>query len=126
METKDAVASLGALAQENRLEVFRLLVQAGPDGLPAGQIAERLKLAAPTLSFHLAQLKHAGLVQAKRDGRSLIYAADYDGMNDLMGFLTENCCGGTVTCDVPACEPASRTPTSNSIVRRKSRGVTRQ
>ena len=120
METKDAVAALGALAQENRLEVFRLLVQAGPDGLPAGQIAERLKLAPPTLSFHLAQLKHAGLAQAKRDGRSLIYAADYDSMNELMAFLTENCCAGA-GCGVPVCAPASAT-----IVRRKSRGATRQ
>lgn len=122
MESMEAVAALGALAQENRLEVFRVLVQAGPGGLPAGQIAERLKLASPTLSFHLAQLKHAGLVKVKRDGRSLIYAADYDGMNELMGFLTENCCAGdAVGCGVPACEPASRT-----VVRRRSRGVTRQ
>ena len=121
MEMTDAVAALGALAQANRLEVFRLLVQAGPEGLPAGQIAERLKLPSPTLSFHLAQLKHAGLVRARRDGRSLIYATDYDGMNDLMSFLTENCCGGAVACDVPVCEPTSRT-----IVRRKSRGATRQ
>jgi DNA-binding transcriptional ArsR family regulator len=121
METNDAVAALGALAQENRLDVFRLLVQAGPDGLPAGQIAERLKLASPTLSFHLAQLKHAGLVQSKREGRSLIYAADYDGMNALMEFLTENCCGGvSTTCRMPTCEPASST-----IVRRKPRGATR-
>lgn len=122
METNDAVAALGALAQESRLEVFRLLVQAGPQGLPAGQIAERLKLASPTLSFHLAQLKHAGLVQVKRDGRSLIYAADYDGMNELMSFLTENCCAGDAAgCGVPACEPASRT-----VVRRRNRGATRQ
>src|SRR5689334_21360310 len=116
MEPMEAVAALGALAQENRLEVFRLLVQAGPEGLPAGQIAERLKLASPTLSFHLAQLKHAGLVKAKRDGRSLIYAADYEGMNDLMSFLTENCCAGEAHgCGALACEPASRT-----VVRRKS------
>jgi ArsR family transcriptional regulator, arsenate/arsenite/antimonite-responsive transcriptional repressor len=101
METSKAVAALGALAQENRLEVFRLLVQAGPDGLPAGQIAEELGIAAPTLSFHLAQLKHAGLVHQRRDGRSLIYATNYDGMNALMGFLTENCCGG----DPAACFP---------------------
>lgn len=122
MEPLEAVAALGALAQENRLEVFRLLVQAGPRGLPAGQIAERLKLASPTLSFHLAQLRHAGLVKVKRDGRSLIYAADYDGMNELMGFLTENCCAGDAAgCGVPACEPALRT-----VVRRRSRGVTRQ
>ena len=122
MESTDAVAALSALAQESRLDVFRLLVQAGPDGLPAGQIAERLKLASPTLSFHLAQLKHAGLVRSKRDGRSLIYAADYDGMNELMAFLTENCCAGSsATCRVPVCEPASST-----IVRRKPRGATRQ
>jgi ArsR family transcriptional regulator len=122
METKDAVNALTALAHESRLEVFRTLVQAGPDGLPAGQIAERLKLPSPTLSFHLAQLKHAGLVQSTRDGRSLIYAADYDGMNELMGFLMENCCAGAAAgCGVPACEPASAT-----IVRRKSRGATRQ
>jgi ArsR family transcriptional regulator, arsenate/arsenite/antimonite-responsive transcriptional repressor len=122
METTDAVAALSALAQESRLQVFRLLVQAGPDGLPAGQIAERLKLASPTLSFHLAQLRHAGLVTLRRDGRSLIYAADYDGMNDLMGFLTENCCAGEPAgCGVPVCEPKSAT-----IVRRKSRGATRQ
>ncbi|WIM09168.1 metalloregulator ArsR/SmtB family transcription factor [Enhydrobacter sp.] len=123
MESIEAVAALGALAQENRLEVFRLLVQAGPEGLPAGQIAERLKLASPTLSFHLAQLRHAGLVTAKRDGRSLIYAADYDGMDDLMSFLTENCCGGKAEgCGIPACEPASRTV----IHRRTKRGASRQ
>jgi ArsR family transcriptional regulator, arsenate/arsenite/antimonite-responsive transcriptional repressor len=94
MKSSDAVDALSALAQENRLDAFRLLVQAGPDGLPAGEIAERLKLAAPTLSFHLAQLRHAGLIHQRREGRSLIYAANYDGMNVLMGFLTENCCGG--------------------------------
>ncbi len=117
-----AVSALGALAQESRLQVFRLLVQAGPEGLAAGQVAERLKLASPTLSFHLAQLKHAGLVTLRREGRSLIYAADYDGMNELMGFLTENCCAGNAAgCAVPACEPASAT-----VVRRKSRGASRQ
>jgi Predicted transcriptional regulators len=95
METSSAVAALAALAQENRLDIFRLLVQAGAQGLPAGQIAERLGIAAPTLSFHLAQLKHAGLVHQRRDGRSLIYATNYDGMNALMSFLTENCCAGS-------------------------------
>ena len=94
MKSTDAVAALSALAQENRLEAFRLLVQAGSEGLSAGDIAGRLKLAAPTLSFHLAQLRHAGLIHQRRDGRSLIYAANYDGMSVLMGFLTENCCGG--------------------------------
>jgi len=121
METENAVAALSALAQQNRLEVFRLLVQAGRDGLPAGQIAERLKLAAPTLSFHLAQLKHAGLVQVRRDGRSLIYAADYGGMNELMGFLTENCCAGdAAVCGAPACAPPQATN-----LRRRVKGAVR-
>jgi DNA-binding transcriptional ArsR family regulator len=125
METKDAVAALAALAQDSRLDVFRLLVQTGPEGMAAGEIAERLDISPATLSFHLAQLRHAGLISMRRDGRSLIYSADYDGMNELMGFLTENCCGGAVgnavSCGVPACEPASRT-----MIRRKSRGATRQ
>jgi len=126
METKDAVAALAALAQDSRLDVFRLLVQTGPDGIAAGRIAERLAISPATLSFHLAQLRHAGLINMRRDGRSLVYSADYDGMNELMSFLTENCCGGAVACGVPACEPASRTPISSAIVRRKSRGATRQ
>lgn len=114
--------ALAALAQENRLDVFRLLVQAGAPGLPAGQIAERLKIASPTLSFHLAQLKHAGLVEVRRDGRSLIYAADYEGMNELMEFLTDNCCAGdAAACGVPLCDPKSAT-----ITRKRARGVTRQ
>jgi len=121
METKDAVSALAALAQDSRLDVFRLLVQTGPDGLAAGEVAERLRITPATLSFHLAQLRHAGLITMRRDGRSLIYSADYDGMNELMGFLTDNCCGGSVACGVPVCEPVSRT-----IVRRKSRGATRQ
>jgi ArsR family transcriptional regulator len=122
MEKTDAIAALAALAQENRLDVFRLLVGAGAGGMPAGQIAGRLKIAAATLSFHLAQLKHAGLVQARRHGRSLIYATDYDGMNGLMEFLTDNCCNGdAAACRVPICEPQSAT-----IVRRKPRGATRQ
>ena len=122
MEKTEAVTALAALAQEHRLDVFRLLVGVGTDGLPAGQIAERLGLAAPTLSFHLAQLRHAGLVQVRRDGRSLIYAADYDGMTELMEYLTENCCNGDPSaCRVPVCEPRSAT-----IVRRKPRRAVRQ
>jgi DNA-binding transcriptional ArsR family regulator len=101
METSSAVAALGALAQENRLDVFRLLVQAGPDGVPAGEIGERLGVAPATLSFHLAQLRHAGLIGMRREGRSLIYSANYDSMNALMGFLTENCCRGSAACAVP-------------------------
>jgi len=121
METTDAVAALGALAQENRLDVFRLLVRTGPDGLPAGEIAERLKIAPATLSFHLAQLRQAGLATMKREGRSLIYSADYDGMNDLMSFLTENCCAGAGNCRVPACEPSTA-----SVRRAKPRRPVRQ
>ena len=94
METGRAVVALDALAQESRLGIFRLIVQAGLDGLPAGRIAGRMGLPAPTLSFHLSQLKHAGLIASRREGRSLIYAADFDAMNDLVDFLTENCCGG--------------------------------
>ena len=109
MEKADVVAALVALAQDNRLDVFRVLVRTGTDGLAAGQIAERLDIAAPTLSFHLAQLRHAGLIQVRRDGRSLIYAANYDGMNGLMEFLTDNCCAGAATCGVPVCEPAKAT-----------------
>jgi DNA-binding transcriptional ArsR family regulator len=103
MRTIEAVAALGALAQENRLDVFRLLVQTGPQGLPAGQVAERLELAGPTLSFHLAQLRHAGLAVARRQGRSIIYAANFAAMNRLLDFLTLNCCAGGT------CAPAGTT-----------------
>ena len=102
MEKIAALAALAALAQESRLDVFRLLVQAGSDGLPAGQIGERLGLAPATLSFHLNQLRHAGLVTYRRESRSLIYAAEYPAMNSLLAYLTENCCGGVEIC-APAC-----------------------
>ncbi len=92
METKDAVAALGAMAQETRLTALRLLVQAGPAGLPAGEIARRLEVPAPTLSFHLRALLHAGLVSSTRDGRSLYYAADYARLRGLVAFLSDNCC----------------------------------
>ncbi|TXL73417.1 helix-turn-helix transcriptional regulator [Vineibacter terrae] len=105
MKATEVVPALAALAQENRLDVFRLLVQAGPDGMAAGHIADRLGLVSATLSFHLAQLKHAGLVTVRRDGRSLIYAADYARMNGLIGFLTENCCRGHAAMQAAACAP---------------------
>lgn len=101
------VAALAALAQETRLDIYRLLVQAGPAGLPAGRIAERLDLALPTLSFHLAQLKHAGLVTARRESRSIIYAANYAAMNGLLAYLTENCCAGDAAGCAAACPPAA-------------------
>ena len=94
METKDAVAALAALAQDSRLTIFRLLVEAGPRGLPAGSIGRRLEMPGATLSFHLTQLRQSGLVRHWRNGRSIVYAADFPAMNALMGFLTENCCGG--------------------------------
>lgn len=94
METEDVVPVLAALAQETRLEVFRLLVEAGPDGLAAGEIGRELEIPAPTLSFHLKALLHAGLVDSERIGRSLVYRADFQRMNEVLGFLTDNCCRG--------------------------------
>jgi DNA-binding transcriptional ArsR family regulator len=105
MEKQDAIAALAALAQDCRLDVFRLLVQAGTDGLAAGQIADRLGLPANTLSFHLNQLRHAGLVTFRRDSRSLIYVAEYAAMNDLLAYLTENCCqGDAASCGFGFCD----------------------
>jgi ArsR family transcriptional regulator, arsenate/arsenite/antimonite-responsive transcriptional repressor len=98
METMHAVAALSALAQETRLQIFRLLVQAGPEGLAAGQVAEKLGLAPNTLTFHFDRLRFAGLVNVRRNGRSMIYAARYEAMNDLVSFLTENCCQGAQAC----------------------------
>lgn len=106
MEQTDAVAALAALAQENRLEVYRLLVQAGPDGMAAGEVAAALGIAPNTLSFHLDRLRQAGLVSVARKGRSLIYAARYETMNHLLGYLTENCCAGKAElCTPAACVP---------------------
>ena len=108
MEKSDALAALAALAQESRLDVFRLLVQAGPDGLPAGQIGEQLGVPSATLAFHLKELKNAGLVAFTRKGRSLIYAAVYPTMNALLSYLTENCCAGAQVCE-PDCLSARNT-----------------
>ena len=94
MEKINVVAALAALAQDNRLDVFRLLVQAGPEGMPAGEIATALKLAPNTLTFHFDRLRGAGLVTVRRDGRSMIYAARFESMNALLAYLTENCCQG--------------------------------
>src|SRR5579863_9397300 len=105
MEGKQAIAALGALAHETRLALFRLLVTVGTEGLPAGVIAERLRVAPSSLSFHLAQLAHAGLIVPHRRSRQLIYSADYGAMNLLLAYLTENCCGRGEPC-TPACTPA--------------------
>lgn len=108
MEKTDAVAALSALAQDNRLDVYRLLVQAGPEGLPAGSVANALKLAPNTLTFHFDRLRAAGLVSVRREGRSMIYAARYETMNALVSYLTENCCRGAPEQCGPAaaCKPA--------------------
>jgi len=109
MQTNQAVKALGALAQETRLAIFRMLVQAGPEGLPAGEIAGRLGLAAPAASFHLTQLSHAGLARSRPRGRFVIYSADFGQMNALVAFLTENCCGGEPCGPVSvACPPARK------------------
>ncbi|HEV3010661.1 MAG TPA: metalloregulator ArsR/SmtB family transcription factor [Burkholderiales bacterium] len=104
METKQAVQALSALAQDSRLAIFRLLVQAGPAGLAAGAIGEKLDLPPATLSFHLAGLTRAGLAQSRQEGRFVIYTASFEHMNGLVAFLTENCCGGA-TCAPAACQP---------------------
>jgi len=110
MEKSVVVAALAALAQDNRLDVFRLLVQAGAEGMPAGQVAETLGLAPNTLTFHFDRLRVAGLVTVRREGRSMIYSARYDTMNALLGYLTENCCQGAKDGCGPdaACKPARR------------------
>lgn len=107
MEKIDAVAALSALAQDNRLDVFRLLVEAGLDGMPAGEIAEALGLAPNTLTFHFDRLRAAGLVSVRREGRLMIYAVRLETMNALIGYLTDNCCGGAPEKCLPArrCDP---------------------
>lgn len=96
------IAALSALAQETRLDVFRLLVQKGPEGLAAGEIGTRLGQPSPTMSFHLNQLRFAGLVRSRRESRSIIYSANYKAMTDLVTYLTENCCGGRPELCIPA------------------------
>ncbi len=111
MDTKQAVLALGALAQETRLELFRLLVQRGPEGLPAGAIAEKLGVLPSSLSFHLQQLVYAGLITQRRASRQIIYAAAFDSMNALMAYLTENCCAqSTCAPDSDGCAPAEAHP----------------
>jgi DNA-binding transcriptional ArsR family regulator len=104
MEMSQIIDALSALAQATRLAVYRLLVESGPDGLPAGEIGEKLDLPPATLSFHLAHLARAGLLRSRQDGRFIIYSADFENMNRLVGYLTENCCGGA------SCAPAQRQP----------------
>ena len=107
MKTPQAVVALAALAQDTRLSIYRLLVQQGPEGLSAGVIAERLDTAAATLSFHLKELSHAGMVASRQDGRFVYYSANYDQMNALIGYLSENCCQGQ-GCATPRVPVAAR------------------
>jgi DNA-binding transcriptional ArsR family regulator len=106
MEMKAVVAALGALAQESRLGIFRLLVERGPEGMPAGTIAEKLGMANATLSFHLKELSHARLVTGRQAGRFIYYSANFATMNRLVDYLTENCCKGA--CSAVACIPSAR------------------
>lgn len=123
MELKPAIASLSALAHEGRLEVFRLLIKAGAEGLPAGEIARRLEVPPSSLSANLNLLSHAGLVQPRREGRSIIYTADYGAMSRLIGFLLEDCCAGSpevcaplsVILDRAACCASADAPTLETV-----------
>jgi DNA-binding transcriptional ArsR family regulator len=115
MERSAAVTALAALAQDNRLDVFRLLVDAGPEGMPAGGVATALGLAPNTLSFHFDRLRQAGLVTVRRDGRSMIYAARFETMNALLGYLTDNCCGGAPE----KCMPVPRKTPKRAAARNK-------
>lgn len=114
MESSEAISALAALAHEGRLAAFRLLVQAGPDGLPAGEIAARLGMPASTLSANLTLLSNARLVSSRRDGRSIIYRANYAAMSGLLGFLVEDCCSGSSEIQAPlaaalsSCQPGRR------------------
>jgi ArsR family transcriptional regulator len=119
MEKMDAVAALAALAQDNRLDVFRLLVQAGPQGMPAGAVASALELPPNTLTFHFDRLRMAGLVTVRREGRSMIYAARYETMNGLVEFLTEQCCQG----NREQCFPRKSPKSTGVAVRRRKETV---
>src|SRR5215467_6590630 len=115
MEKSIAVAALAALAQDNRLDVFRLLVEAGPEGMPAGEVASALGVAPNTLTFHFDRLRVAGLVTVRREGRSMIYAARFETMNALIAYLTENCCRGRAD----QCMPVKSEKATQSRTRRK-------
>lgn len=115
MKTAAAIDALGALAHEHRLAVFRLLVERGPAGLPAGHIAERVGLAPSSLTFHLQNLQRSGLITQRRESRQLIYSADFDAMSGLIAYLTENCCAGSDECS-SACRPPKLAKTAKRAV----------
>jgi DNA-binding transcriptional ArsR family regulator len=123
MKKSGVIVSLGALAQETRLDIFRALVEKGPEGMPAGEIGARLNQPSPTMSFHLNHLRFAGLVTSRREGRSIIYSANFKMMTDLLGYLTENCCGGRpelcASTALNSCGPS--VSENNNVVPQKSR-----
>src|SRR5271166_3983487 len=119
MDSSQAVHALGALAHDTRLAIFRMLVERGPDGLPAGVIAERLAVPPSSLTFHVQHLHRTGLVTQRRLSRQLIYAADFGAMTGLVAFLTENCCGQGVTACLPACLPQ----TEKAVARSRKRSA---
>jgi ArsR family transcriptional regulator len=120
METTQAIRALSALAQASRLAIYRLLVEAGPAGMAAGSIGEKLNLPPATLSFHLAGLARARLAKGRQDGRFIIYSVDFECMNELVGYLTENCCAGQ------SCAPASRPPVTTKGERNEAPTRTRR
>lgn len=124
MDAKQAIAALGALAQETRLDAFRLLVQAGPDGIAAGAIAEELGVLPASLSFHLQQLVHGGLIEQRRESRNIIYSANFRGMRSLIGYLTENCCArGEKTARRGQCAPALSAASASPARRLRARAT---
>lgn len=125
METDTALEALSALAHSVRLAVFRMLVQAGPEGLPAGRIAESMEMPASSLSFHLKELHRAGLLRSRQDGRSIIYMARFETMNALLGYLTENCCGGNPCSPVSGCTTGSESSRRNAN-RKETRAIGEQ
>jgi DNA-binding transcriptional ArsR family regulator len=126
MKKSTAIAALGALAQETRLDIFRLLVQRGPEGMAAGEIGERLGQPSPTLSFHLNQLRFAGLIAPRRKSRSIIYSANFRTMEDLLGYLTENCCGGRPdACKAAGCAPRAAVVTTEGPARARAKAKVR-
>jgi ArsR family transcriptional regulator, arsenate/arsenite/antimonite-responsive transcriptional repressor len=125
MKKAAVIQALGALAQETRIDVFRILVEAGPEGLPAGVVGERLGLPSPTLSFHLNQLRFAGLVTSRRESRSIIYSANFRTMNQLLAYLTENCCGGRPELCAPNMLIPLETLQSSARVASRARGTHR-
>src|ERR1700683_995551 len=124
MKKSAVIGALGALAQETRLDIFRLLVEKGPEGMPAGDIGARLGQPSPTMSFHLNQLRFVGLVSSRRESRSIIYSANFKAMTDLLSYLQENCCGGRPELCAPAAPSACGTecaPGQIIVTSKKSR-----